>query len=287
MVRGLSLLFLVLFSCVICAQTLRFRCVDQQDGQVLSYASACYLAQRSVCSIADSQGVLEVPFIEKDTLFFSRVGYAAKLIPVHQIDPAGIIPLHRNAIELPALELSSHEFSATDQLGASIRTSTGRIMMFPQLELGRRFDLPDSSRTLGAFTLHFAPLLQSTQLLSFAIYGIDLFSQLPSDKLYEQFFRIQAADIPVSQARVVLPFPFHLPKSFILSIRFVGVERGAHRQLEVLFTTRAPSVKSFERYFSEQWTAEPHLFFLNVRSRKNRAEKATIILQAELGRKGM
>lgn len=81
--------------------------------------------------------------------------------------------------------------------------------MFPQLELGRRFDLPDSSRTLGAFTLHFAPLLQSTQLLSFAIYGIDLSSQLPSDKLYEQFFRIQAADIPITQARVVLPFPFH------------------------------------------------------------------------------
>ena len=282
--RGLIFLFFTLFSFVISAQPLRFRCVDSQSGEPLSNAAVCYLQQRSVCALADSQGVVVIPFLTGDTLFFSRVGYAQMLISSQQIKQGAVISLQRNVIELPLLELSSAEFTTVNELGSSSKNADGRIMMFPQLELGRLFTVKDSLFTLGAFTLHFAPLLQTSQLMSFAVYGLDPVDKVPSEKLYEQFFRIQAADIPITQARIRLPSPINLPTSFILAVRFLGVEHGEARQVELLYSSRKTEIECFERYFSEKWKAAPHLFFLSTRSRKNRVGNAGILLQVEVRR---
>lgn len=285
MVRCVALLFLLFCSLQVTTQPLRFRCVDSQSGEPLSNAAVCYLQQRSVCALADSQGVVVIPFLTGDTLFFSRVGYAQMLISSQQIKQGAVISLQRNVIELPLLELSSAEFTTVNELGSSSKNADGRIMMFPQLELGRLFTVKDSLFTLGAFTLHFAPLLQTSQLMSFAVYGLDPVDKVPSEKLYEQFFRIQAADIPITQARIMLPSPINLPLSFVLAVRFLGVERGEPRQVELLYSSRKAGIECFERYFSEKWIAAPHFFFLTTRSRKNRVENANILLQVEVGRK--
>jgi hypothetical protein len=258
--------------------------VDSQSGEPLSNAVVCYVQQRSICAMADSQGVVVIPFLTGDTLFFSRVGYAQKCISGQQIKQGAVVSLQRNVIELPLLELASAEFITVNELGSPSKIANGKIMMFPQLELGRLFTLKDSLCTLGAFTLHFAPLLQTTQLLSFAIYSLDPEDKLPSEKLYEQFFRIQAADIPITQARIRLPSPINLPTSFILAVRFLGVEHGEARQVELLYSSRKTEIECFERYFSEKWKAAPHLFFLSTRSRKNRVGNAGILLQVEVRR---
>jgi hypothetical protein len=285
MIRLIIFIFLNLsLSFTNSAQTLRFRCVDGQDGSVLSNASICYLKQRSVCVTADSQGVVLIPFFAGDTLFFSRVGYAQKLFPSDQMQPDAVISMTRNVIELPLLELPSSEFIYVNEIGSSPKMADGRIMMFPQLELGRLFSVRDTPTTLVAFTLHFAPLIQSTQLLSFAVFRVDSLDQTPLDKLYEQFFRIQAADIPVTQRRVVLSKAIRLPGTFVLAIRFIGVELGNARPLELLISTRVKGVDCFERYFSDKWARAPRSFFLTARSRQNRPEKPSVLLQVELGR---
>jgi hypothetical protein len=284
MVQCAALLFLLFCSLLGTTQPLRFRCVDSQSGEPLSNAAVCYLQQRSICAIADSQGVVVIPFLAGDTLFFSRVGYAQKFIPGQQIKQGAVVSLQRNVIELPLLELSSAEFITVNELGSPSKIANGKIMMFPQLELGRLFTVKDSLFTLGAFTLHFAPLLQTTQLLSFAVYSLDPVDKLPSEKLYEQFFRIQAADIPITQARIRLPSPIKLPTSFVLAVRFLGVEQGEARQVELLYSSRKAGIECFERYFSEKWKAAPHLFFLTTSSRKNRVENASILLQVEVRR---
>lgn len=259
--------------------------MDSISGEPLSSAVVCYLQQRSVCSMADSQGIVVIPFLAGDTLFFSRVGYTQAFIPSQQVKQGAVISLQRSVVELPLLNLYSNDFIPVNVLGSSSKIADGRIMMFPQLELGRLFTVKDSLSTLGAFTLHFAPLLQTTQLLSFAVYDLDQTKKLPSEKVYEQFFRIQAADIPITQARIVLPAPIELPASFVLAVRFLGIERGEARQVEVLYSTHAERAECFERYFSDKWRAAPYLFFLKARSRKNRVENASILLQVEIGRK--
>lgn len=284
MIRSATIIFLLFYSLQGTTQPLRFRCVDSQSGEPLSNAVVCYVQQRSICAMADSQGVVVIPFLTGDTLFFSRVGYAQKCISGQQIKQGAVVSLQRNVIELPLLELASAEFITVNELGSPSKIANGKIMMFPQLELGRLFTLKDSLCTLGAFTLHFAPLLQTTQLLSFAIYSLDPEDKLPSEKLYEQFFRIQAADIPITQARIRLPSPINLPTSFILAVRFLGVEHGEARQVELLYSSRKTEIECFERYFSEKWKAAPHLFFLSTRSRKNRVGNAGILLQVEVRR---
>lgn len=284
MIRSATIIFLLFYSLQVTTQPLRFRCVDSQSGEPLSNAVVCYVQQRSICAMADSQGVVVIPFLTGDTLFFSRVGYAQKCISGQQIKQGAVVSLQRNVIELPLLELASAEFITVNELGSPSKIANGKIMMFPQLELGRLFTLKDSLCTLGAFTLHFAPLLQTTQLLSFAIYSLDPVDKLPSEKLYEQFFRIQAADIPITQARIRLPSPINLPTSFILAVRFLGVEHGEARQVELLYSSRKTEIECFERYFSEKWKAAPHLFFLSTRSRKNRVGNAGILLQVEVRR---
>jgi hypothetical protein len=284
MIRSATIIFLLFYSLQGTTQPLRFRCVDSQSGEPLSNAVVCYVQQRSICAMADSQGVVVIPFLTGDTLFFSRVGYAQKCISGQQIKQGAVVSLQRNVIELPLLELASAEFITVNELGSPSKIANGKIMMFPQLELGRLFTLKDSLCTLGAFTLHFAPLLQTTQLLSFAIYSLDPVDKLPSEKLYEQFFRIQAADIPITQARIRLPSPINLPTSFILAVRFLGVEHGEARQVELLYSSRKTEIECFERYFSEKWKAAPHLFFLSTRSRKNRVGNAGILLQVEVRR---